>query len=101
MSKIRFVGLDVHADTIAVAVAEPDGEVGALGMIPNRLESIRKLVAKLGPAKQLKVCYEAGPTGYALYWQLTALGVACEVVAPSLVPVKPGDRVKTDRRDAT
>src|SRR5215471_7462750 len=100
MSKIRFVGLDVHADTIAVAVAEPDGEVRPLGVIPNRLESVRKLVAKLGPAKQLKVCYEAGPTGYVLYWQLTALGVACEVVAPSLVPVKAGDRVKTDRRDA-
>lgn len=100
MSNIRFVGLDVHADTIAIAVAEPDGEVRALGIIPNRLESIRKMVAKLGPAKQLKVCYEAGPTGYVLYWQLTALGVACEVVAPSLVPMKAGDRVKTDRRDA-
>src|SRR3984893_17249551 len=101
MKKVRFIGLDVHADTIAVAVAEPDGEVRSLGLIPNRLESIRKLVAKLGPVKQLKACYEAGPTGYVLYWQLTALGVACEVVAPSLVPVKPGDRVKTDRRDAT
>lgn len=101
MSKIRFIGLDVHADTIAVAVAESDGEVRSLGMISNRLESIRKLVAKLGPTKQLKSCYEAGPTGYVLYWQLTALGVACEVVAPSLIPVKPGDRVKTDRRDAT
>ena len=100
MSKIRFVGLDVHADTIAVAVAEPDGEVRSLGTIPNRLESIRKVVSKLGPVKQLKTCYEAGPTGYVLYWQLTALGVMCEVVAPSLVPVKPGDRVKTDRRDA-
>ena len=84
MSKVRFIGLDVHADTIAVGVAEPDGEVRSLGMIPNRLESIRKMVAKLGPAKQLKACYEAGPTGYVLYWQLTALGVACEVVAPSL-----------------
>lgn len=100
MSKIRFLGLDVHADTIAVAVAEPDGEVGLLGVIPNRLESVRKLVTKLGPAKQLKACYEAGPCGYVLYWQLTALGVACEVVAPTLVPVKAGDRVKTDRRDA-
>jgi hypothetical protein len=100
MSKIRFVGLDVHADTIAVSVAEPDGEVRPLGVIPNRLESIRKLVAKLGPAKNLRVCYEAGPTGYVVYWQLTALGVACEVVAPTLVPVKAGDRVKTDRRDA-
>lgn len=101
MSRIRFVGLDVHADTIAAAVAEPDGEVRTLGVIPNRLQSVRKLVKKLGPAKQLKACYEAGPWGYVLYWQLTALGVACEVVAPTLVPVKAGDRVKTDRRDAT
>ena len=100
MKKVRFVGLDVHADTIAVAVAEPDGEVRSLGMIPNRPESIRKLVKKLGPAEQLRVCYEAGPTGYVMYWQLTALGVRCEVVAPTLVPVKAGDRVKTDRRDA-
>lgn len=100
MSKIRFVGLDVHADTIAVAVAEPNGEVHWLGTIPNRLESIRKMVAKLGPAESLKACYEAGPTGYILYWQLTALKVVCEVVAPTLVPIKAGDRVKTDRRDA-
>lgn len=100
MSNVRFLGLDVHADTIAVAVAEPNGEVRSIGPIPNRLESIRKLVAKLGPAKQLRACYEAGPCGYVLYWQLTALGVACEVVAPTLVPVKAGDRVKTDRRDA-
>src|SRR3954449_12456779 len=100
MSKIRFVGLDVHADTIAVAVAESGGEVRSHGVIPNRLESIRKLIGKLGPAKQIKACYEAGPTGYVLYWQLTQLGVACEVIAPSLVPTKAGDRVKTDRRDA-
>src|SRR5437764_13564068 len=100
MSKIRFIGLDVHADTIAASVAEPDGEVRPLGIIPNRLEAIRKLMAKLGPAKQLKACYDAGPTGYVLYWQLTQLGVGCEVIAPSLVPVKAGDRVKTDRRDA-
>ena len=91
MSNLRFVGLDVHADTIVVAVAEPDGEVRSHGMIPNRLESIRKLIGKLGPAKQLKACYEAGPTGYVLYWQLTQLGVACEVIAPSLVP--PGELV--------
>jgi transposase len=100
MSNVRFIGLDVHAQTIAVAVAEPDGEVRSLGVIPNRLESIRKLVNKLGPAEGLRVCYEAGPTGYVLYWELTGLGVKCEVVAPTLVPVKAGDRVKTDRRDA-
>jgi transposase len=69
-------------------------------MIPNREESIRKLVQKLGPAEELRFCYEAGPTGYALYWQLTRMGAKCEVVTPTLVPVKAGDRVKTDRRDA-
>jgi hypothetical protein len=99
MSKIRFVGLDVHADTIAVAVAEADGEVHSFGGMPNRLESIRKMLRKLGRVKNL-TCYEAGPTGYVLYWQLTTLGVACEVIAPSLVPVKAGDRVQPDRRDA-
>jgi transposase len=100
MNKIRFIGLDVHAETIAVAVAEPGGEVRSLGVIPNRLESIRKMIGKLGPVKELRGCYEAGPTGYVLYWQLTTLGVECQVVAPTLVPVKAGDRVKTDRRDA-
>ena len=100
MSNVRFIGLDVHAETIAIAAAEPAGEVRSLGVIPNRIESIRKLVKKLGPVKQLRVCYEAGPTGYVVYWQLTALGVKCEVVAPTLVPVRAGDRVKTDRRDA-
>ena len=100
MKNLRFVGLDVHAKTIAVAVAETGGEVGSLGVIPNRPESVSKLMKKLGKPEQLRVCYEAGPTGYVLYWQLTKLGVRCEVVAPTLVPVKPGDRVKTDRRDA-
>lgn len=94
-----ILGLDVHAETIAVAIAEPDGEVRSLGTIANRAESIRKLVKKLGSAEQLKACYEAGPTGYVLYWQLAELGVACEVIAPTLVPVTAGNRVKTDRRD--
>jgi transposase len=98
--KVRFLGLDVHAETIAVAVAEPNGEVHSLGTIANRVESIRKLVKKLGSVDRLRACYEAGPTGYVLYWQLAELGVACEVIAPTLVPMKAGDRVKTDRRDA-
>lgn len=85
MSKVRFVGLDVHAETIAVAVAETGGEVRALGVIPNRLGSIRNLVHKQGPVQFLRACYEAGPTGYVLYWQLTKLGVSCEVITPSLV----------------
>ena len=98
--KVRFLGLDVHAETIAVAIAEPGGEVRSLGTIANREESIRKLVKKLGSVEQLRACYEAGPTGYVLYWQLAELGVKCDVIAPTLVPVKAGDRVKTDRRDA-
>ncbi len=97
---VRFLGLDVHAETIAVAIAEPDGEVRSLGTIANRADAIRKMIKKLGDVEQLKACYEAGPTGYVLYWQLAELGVACEVIAPTLVPMKAGDRVKTDRRDA-
>lgn len=100
MKTMRFVGLDVHAATIAVAVAEPEGEVRSLGTIPNDPDAVRRLMKRLGPTDQLRACYEAGPCGYTLYWQLARLGVACQVVAPTLVPVKPGDRVKTDRRDA-
>jgi transposase len=97
--KLRFLGLNVHAVTIAV-IAEPDGEVRSLGTMANREESIRKFIRKLGLAEQLRACYEAGPTGFVLYWQLAQLGVECVVVAPTLVPKRSGDRVKTDRRDA-
>lgn len=97
---IRHVGFDVDSERIAVAVAEPEGEVRSLGTIPYTEEAVRRLVKKLGPASQLRVCYEAGPHGYSLYWKLSQLGVHCEVVAPTLVPVKSGDRVKTNRRDA-
>ena len=100
MKDIRHVGLDVDSEKIAVAVAEPGGEVRSLGTVPYREDSVRRLVKKLGPASQLRVCYEAGPHGYVLYWQLTRLGVHCDVVAPTLVPVRSGDRVKTNRRDA-
>lgn len=97
----RFLGLDVHADTIAVAIAErgKQGEVRSLGTIPNSAEAVAKLIRKVG-AEGLHACYEAGPTGYVTYWQLEKLGVSCIVAAPTLIPVKAGDRVKTDRRDA-
>lgn len=95
-----FVGLDVHAASISAAVAMGREAPQFLGKIPNTVEAVRKLVKKLGPKPQLRVCYEAGPCGYVLYWQLQRLGVACEIIAPTLVPVKAGDRVKTDRRDA-
>lgn len=97
---IRHVGLDVHAETISAAVAEADGEVRWLGTISNRPEAVSRFVKKLGAREALRICYEAGPTGYALYRQLTDLGVRCDVVAPTLVPVRAGERVKTDRRDA-
>jgi transposase len=98
----KYVGLDVHAETISVAVAlgsERD-RAQALGTIPNRPEAVSRLMRRLGKAQELQVCYEAGPCGYVLYWQLTGLGIACEIVAPTLIPVRAGDRVKTDKRDA-
>jgi transposase len=100
MSKVRFLGLDVHAKTISVAIAEANGEVRSLGVIRNTPPEIRKLIKRLEPASTLRVCYEAGPTGYVLYWLLTELKVGCQVIAPSLIPVKASNRVKTDRRDA-
>lgn len=101
MSKrTRFLGLDVHKATIAVGVADT-GPAEDHGTIPNEPSAVRKLVGRLGgPDVRLVAAYEAGPTGYALYRQLTALGVECIVAAPSLIPRCPGDRVKTDRRDS-
>ena len=73
MRKVQFVGLDVHADTIAVAVAEPGGTVRSVGVIPNRPESIRKRVKRLGSPEQLRACYEAGPTGYVLFTGMSVM----------------------------
>jgi transposase len=97
------LGLDTHKATIAVAVAEPgrSGEVRFQGEITNRPEAVRRLIERLGAKHgRLRVCYEAGPCGYGLHRQVTALGHECTVVAPSLVPVRAGNRVKTNRRDA-
>jgi hypothetical protein len=83
IATVTFHRKIAFADRSLAIAAEANGEVCSLGVIPNCLPAIRKLVAKLGPTKQLKACYEAGPTGYVLYWQLTQLGVSCEVIAPS------------------
>jgi transposase len=96
----RFVGLDVHGQTIAAAIGEGYGKARSLGQFPNRPEAVRKFIEQLGGPAGLKICYEAGPTGYALYWQLTKMGIDCMVVAPSLIPRRPGEKIKTDRRDA-
>jgi len=101
----RFVGLDVHKDTILPAVAAAGrGDPLVFGRMPNEDQVIvRWLNRRLRPWGTLHdalFCYEAGPCGYGLYRLLTGLGLDCQVVAPSLVPRRPSDRVKTDRRDA-
>jgi transposase len=97
----KYVGLDVHKDTISVAVADSGRQPARdFGKIENSKEAVRKLMSRLGAPEKLLVCYEAGPTGYGLCRWLKRLGIECEVVAPSLVPTKPGDKMKTDRRDA-
>jgi len=103
-SKTLYVGLDVHKDSIAVAYAPEDrgAEVVSLGAIGTRQSDMDKLIRKLQAkgATTLVFVYEAGPCGYGLYRSLTGKGLACHVVAPSLIPRKAGERVKTDRRDA-
>ena len=97
----KYVGLDTHKETIAVAVADVmGGKARYYGEIANTPEALKKLVKKLCPdGEVVSFCYEAGPCGYGIYRQINQLGHHCSVVAPSLIPTKPGDRVKTDRRD--
>ena len=102
MEYCASIGLDVHEDTIAVAQAPCGrGEPVLFGVIGNNPRSLRRLMDRLSPEGEvLSFCYEAGPCGYGVYREITEVGHACMVVAPSLVPRRPGDRVKTDRRDA-
>src|SRR4029077_8515145 len=104
MEHTRFVGLDIHKERISIAVAESGRScaVEYLGEISNDPVAISKLCDRLErPSKTLAFCYEAGPCGYGVHRQLISLGHRCDVVAPSLIPTRPGDRVKTNRRDAT
>jgi transposase len=94
-----YLGLDVHRDTISVAVLEPDREAPTVDRIAHDEPSVRRLVAQFPDRRSLRACYEAGPTGYELARLLHRMGVSCQVIAPALIPRAPGDRVKTDSRD--
>ncbi len=101
---LLFVGLDVHAQNITIGVAPGDGGAARLcGTISNDLHALEKVFAKLRKAPagvELRVCYEAEPTGFVLARRLAQLKISWTVVAPSLIPTRPGERIKTDRRDA-
>jgi len=90
----------VHKETVTVAVAETSGPPSLVGTVRNDREEIRRLIHRLAQGAQLVSIYEAGPTGYELHRQLVGLGVSSQVAAPTLTPARPGDRVKTDQRDA-
>lgn len=100
---VKYVGLDVHKDSITIAVADEgrNGEVRVYGKIANNFDQIDKVMRKLiSKNAQLRCVYEAGPCGYPLYRHLKSKGIDCVVVAPALIPQKSGSRVKNDRRDA-
>lgn len=106
MKAILYIGLDVHKDSISIAVAEPgrNGEIRSWGKIRNSLHAVDKAIARMrkqyGKDAPLSFCYEAGPCGFTLVRRLLQLGHDCIVVAPSKLARQPGDKVKTDRRDA-
>ena len=102
--ELLFFGLDVDAKTSTIGLAPGGGgEARPYGTIPNDLHALEKVFAKLRkahPGVELRVCYEAGPTGFVLARRLAQLKIDCTVVAPSLIPTRAGERIKTDRRDA-
>ncbi len=97
---VIYVGLDVHKETIVIAKVEGRARAVVVRKIPNHWPKLLKVLDGLGPKERLQLCYEAGPTGYDLARRLNQTGICCMVVAPSLIPVQAGKRVKTDRRDA-
>src|SRR5262245_14935508 len=100
---ITWVGIDAHKESLAVAVLAPGGERPEEFTVENTATAIRKLARRLtrgSKGNEVRACYEAGTCGYTLHRRLEAAGVVCQVIAPSLIPRKPGDRIKTDRRDA-
>jgi len=101
--ELLYVGLDVHAQTVSIAIAGSSGEVRNYGSVSSSLGTLEKTmcrIRKAHPGAELRVCYEAGPTGFVMARRFAQLGVDCTVVAPSLIPNRSGDRVKTDPRDA-
>ena len=97
---IKYVGLDVHAQTVAVGIADSNGDLRSYGNIPAHTVALDKLHRRLSEdGSEVRYVYEAGPTGFALCRHLRSRGIVCEVVCPSLIPKRPSDRVKTDRRD--
>ena len=100
MQQLTHIGLDVHKDSIAVAVLRPDTVTFDESVIPNTPEALRRLLSRYPDHSALSTCYEAGPTGYDTHRLITSLGIDCDVIAPSLIPRRSGVRVKTDRIDA-
>ena len=99
--KVHYLGMDVHKESIEIAIAVEGGEVRRYGQVGGTLSALDKAIGRLKqPGVELRFVYEAGPTGYVIYRHLQKLGYPCVEVAPSLTPRKSGQRIKTDRRDA-
>jgi transposase len=97
--RLVHLGLDVHKDSISAGILRGDAETADVERISSDEDAVRRLISRFEDPSVLRACYEAGPTGYELARLLRSLGVATQVIAPSLIPIAPGDRVKTDKRD--